>query len=79
MREDYWVNRVSRQQATPVIALCGLIHLDPFTEKLKARGCQVEEKINVCEAEWYKKNVGTFQIHEQSGNRWAEFHPLKLS
>ena len=72
VREAHWVAFILNQRVSSAIVLCGLLHLQPLALKLRERECQVEE-VNLCECNWYKAQVGSVNIFEKDGRRWAEF------
>jgi hypothetical protein len=39
------------------VGLCGFLHVDPFTQKLTATGCDVEH-LNLTEQEWFRSRYG---------------------
>jgi hypothetical protein len=71
IREAEWLSRILKQRADVVLCLCGFIHLDPFTKKLKEKGCGVE-LVNLTERTWFQDLYGKYSIVEENGERWCE-------
>lgn len=71
VRETVWVRRILRQPVDAVLCLCGFLHVDPFTQKLRAKGCDVEH-LNLTEQQWFRKRYGIYSIVEEQGERWCE-------
>jgi hypothetical protein len=71
IRETEWVERITAKPVETVLCLCGFLHVEPFADKLKAKGCDVEH-LNLTEQEWFRKLYRTYKIAEESGERWCE-------
>jgi hypothetical protein len=71
IRETEWVTRILHQNVDAALCLCGLLHADPFKQKLENRGCSVEH-INLTEEAWFKKLYGSYRIVARDCERWLE-------
>ena len=71
VRETYWVKRLMQHRVSSALVLCGLLHLSPFSAKLREKGCVVTE-LNLCDLDWYKKAFGVWRVVEEAGRRSCE-------
>ena len=77
IREDEWANRLARLRpyVDRVLCLVGLMHVEPFTQKLELNGWQVEP-IDLSTERWFQEQYGYFRIYEEEAKvieRWCEY------
>lgn len=71
IREGEWAKRILDQGVDLVLCLCGLLHVEPFAEKLGKYACSVERRM-LNEEEWFKTRYGTHTVVEKDADRWCE-------
>jgi hypothetical protein len=71
MRETEWVRRILSRSIDVVLCLCGRIHVEPFTLKMKAKGCDIAH-LDLTAQGWFRGLYGIYCIVEKSGERYLE-------
>ena len=72
VREAHWLKTILNHHVNSELVICGLLHMTPFAEKLRQKGCTVNESINVCDLDWCKRRFGPCEVMEVNGRRWCE-------